>query len=184
MKANATSIRVPEPTEVTPTATPPATPTATVRSGRATMAPPLTRVAVPLRVRTNRRAIAPAPETMSNAPITGSRSASADFVGMNAPERAPEVNAAGTDPTTIHFAIDQLTSDRLRWTAAATGRITNDATRSVATADLAFAPTARMRIGVNSAPPPEPVSPTTRPTPRPATKAEGEKSTESVTLLE
>ena len=51
-----------------------------------------------------------------------------------------------------------------RCTAAPTGRITTAATRSLEMAAAGFTENSRISIGVMSAPPPAPVSPTSRPT--------------------
>ncbi len=51
-----------------------------------------------------------------------------------------------------------------RWTIAPTGRITTAATRSLEIAAAGFTENSRISIGVIRAPPPAPVSPTSRPT--------------------
>jgi hypothetical protein len=50
------------------------------------------------------------------------------------------------------------------WTMAPMGRITTAATRSLEIAVAGFTPKIRISIGVISAPPPAPVSPTRKPT--------------------
>ena len=78
------------------------------------------------------------------------------------------MTAAGTEPMTNHFTNSRLTVLRRRWTAAPTGFMNSETTRSLLTAVTGSMPKKRMRIGVIRAPPPIPVSPTTKPTRMPA----------------
>ena len=70
----------------------------------------------------------------------------------------------GTEPITIQPTRRKFTVFFVRCTAAATGRMATAATRSLDIADDGFTLNSRISIGVMSAPPPAPVSPTRNPT--------------------
>ena len=76
--------------------------------------------------------------------------------------------ADGTEPSASQPARFQRTVPRPAWTAAPTGFMISDATRSLDTAASGAMPKTSTRIGVISAPPPIPVSPTAKPTISPA----------------
>ncbi len=73
-------------------------------------------------------------------------------------------NAIGTDPITIQRTMFRLTVPLRRCTADPSGRISTAATRSLEMADEGVTLKSKMSIGVMSAPPPAPVSPTSKPT--------------------
>ena len=70
----------------------------------------------------------------------------------------------GTEPSTIQPTRRKLTVFLEMWTAAPNGRMKTAATRSLEMAADGLIPKRRMSIGVISAPPPAPVSPTRNPT--------------------
>src|SRR5271170_429737 len=78
--------------------------------------------------------------------------------------RCPPANAIGTEPSTIHPTRPLLTVPLRRCTPAPTGRMTTAATRSLEIAADGVTPNSRISIGVISAPPPAPVTPTRNPT--------------------
>ncbi len=78
------------------------------------------------------------------------------------------MRAPGTDPSASHFTSPVCTVPRRKWIPPPIGFITTAATRSLETAASGSMPNPITRIGVMSAPPPMPVSPTTMPTMRPA----------------
>jgi len=73
-------------------------------------------------------------------------------------------NAAGIEPRQSHRTSPHCTVPRRMWTPAPTGFITIAATRSEDTAAVGVTPKKMIRMGVISAPPPMPVSPTVNPT--------------------
>jgi hypothetical protein len=82
----------------------------------------------------------------------------------NARSNSAPRKAEGTEPTASQPTSRRLTVRRRRWTAAPTGRITTAATRSLEMAAVGVMPNMKISIGVISAPPPAPVSPTSSPT--------------------
>src|SRR6185369_1905143 len=118
--------------------------------------------------RTTRPAAATSSATPSSNLSASLRSSPRGWELMN---QAP-TNAAGTDPTTSRRTSPTLTVLARRWTSAPAGFITKLATRSLEMAVSGSAPKKNTSIGVISAPPPMPVSPTMMPTRRPP-KARG-----------
>ena len=77
--------------------------------------------------------------------------------------------AAGTEPITSHLTSDRFTVPRRRCTTAPMGFMNSETIRSLLTAAMGGTLKKRISTGVISAPPPMPVSPTTKPTMMPAT---------------
>src|SRR5204862_7904004 len=77
-------------------------------------------------------------------------------------------NAEGMEPIISHFTSCLFTVPCRRWTPPPTGFMTTAATRSLDTAARGWILNSSTRMGVISAPPPIPVSPTVKPTIRPA----------------
>ena len=73
-------------------------------------------------------------------------------------------NAAGIEPMQSHRTRSHRTVRRRMWTPPPTGFIAIAATRSEETAAVGLMLKKMRRIGVMSAPPPIPVSPTVKPT--------------------
>ena len=159
-------ISEPEPTEVNPTIRPPAAPSRAVGSGRTVIgrASP-----VPSR--------RPAAQALSSRPPAASSSAtpSAILIACCTEASSPSSrssstprNADGMLPTHSQPTSRQLTVPRRACTQPPNGFITALAARSLETAATGGTPKKRTRMGVISAPPPIPVSPTMMPTPSPA----------------
>ena len=116
-----------------------------------------------LRSIANRTTMAAAPAS-SAAPSAISTSVWLDDVCPSSLSRYAPRNAIGTEPSVISPTSRRLTVPLRRWTLAPTGRITTAATRSLEIAAVGFTENSRISIGVIRAPPPAPVSPTSRPT--------------------
>ena len=102
--------------------------------------------------------------TSSAAPRIRSTLSCAEELSPSWRSRKEPTNAIGTEPQTIQPTRRRFTVFLDRCTAAPMGRITTAATRSLEIAEDGFTPKSRMSIGVIRAPPPAPVSPTSRPT--------------------
>ncbi len=164
MNSSSTIISEPDPTEVRPTISPPVMPMATVGSGRrATSATWPVRACPDRRSSTARATMAIAPAS-SAAPSAISTLRCAEAPSPISCSSQEPRNAIGTEPSVIHPTIRRLTVPLRRCTAAPTGRITTAATRSLEMAADGLIPNSRISIGVISAPPPAPVSPTSKPT--------------------
>src|SRR5262245_17896217 len=148
-----------------PTTRPPTTPIRTVRPGRTVivwMPPPVGR-----RVwRTPLATIAPA-ATSRTAPRRTFRRSPNSGAPIARSTNTPQ-NAAGTEPSASQRTRSTFTVPRRKCTLPPTGFMTTAATMSLDTADNGLTRKRRTRMGVSSAPPPIPVSPTTNPTRSPA----------------
>ena len=161
-------ISEPEPTDVMPTMSPPMTPIATVGIGLTFTGVVGSTATVPRRLVINVLMIivtAASSNAMPRASLIVSWRSLPPPIDCRI--RTP-ANADGTEPMHSHSTRRLSTVPRLACTAAPTGFITSEATRSEATAVEGWTFRSSTRIGVISAPPPMPVRPTTKPTIRPA----------------
>lgn len=155
----------PDPTEVIPTTSPPSRPTSAVGSGRTLICgvPSCASGASSVALRRLIHALRTSPEaaTSSATPSAFWTTSCTSAPCPSARATSTPANADGTDPTHSHPTRRRLTVPRRRWTRLPTGFITAAATRSLDTAASGLTPKKVTSIGVISAPPPIPVSPTT-----------------------
>ena len=174
MSSSVTTTIDPAPTDVSPTIRPATAPSASVGSGRTTIGPGRVNGAGPSpsgsRLRhiwSEARTTRPPMDTSSAVPriCLRIRSSSAPC-GISEISQAP-ANAAGTDPRHSHLTSCRFTVPARRWTAAPTGFISRLTTMSLEIAVNGLTLNRNTSMGVISAPPPIPVSPTTVPTTSP-----------------
>ncbi len=170
-----TMMREPEPTEVMPTTVPPTSPIARVASGR-TVTSPASAGAAARRRSSHMRTSMPTTASSSATPMTYFTRRCNASPSPSIRSRKTPPNAAGTAVGSSRRTMSQRTVPARWCTTAPNGFMNTEAARSLPMAAVGFTPKTITMIGVMSAPPPIPVSPTARPTRAPERMIGPEKS--------